>query len=134
MTSNMSSPTLESLAIDHCDQVEDEGEYKLVVKPKFSAAPGEEMPTPTYDPEFLLSNDQVLETIAKSGISQSSCRTFQLTPTRQDDSSLVVTLAAANPLMGTPERGYVTQVPCPYEDWGMMMVDQNLVSQCGEDS
>ena len=63
--------------IDHCDQMEDEGEYKLVVKSKFSAAPGEEMPTPTYDPEFLLSNDQVLETIAKSGISQSSCRTFQ---------------------------------------------------------
>jgi len=43
--------------------------------------------TPVYDPEFLLSNDQVLETIAKSGISQSSFRTFQLTPTRQDDSN-----------------------------------------------
>jgi hypothetical protein len=100
----------------------------LVVNPKCSAAPGEEVPTPTYDPEFLLSNDQVLETIAKLGISQSSCRTFQLTPTRQDD--LVITLAAVNPLMGTTESGYVTQVPSPYEDWGMMMVDQNLVGLC----
>ena len=99
--------------IDHSDQVEDEEEDQLVVNPKFSAAPGEEVSTPTHDPEFLLSNNQVLETIAKSGISQSSCRTFQLTPTKQVDSSLVVTLAAANKLMGTPDRGYVTQVPCP---------------------
>ena len=52
--------------IDHSDQEEDEGEYQLVVNPKFSAAPGEEVTTPTYDPEFLLSNDQVLETIAKT--------------------------------------------------------------------
>ena len=102
--------------IDHSDQVEDEEEDQLVVNPKFSAAPGEVVSTPTHNPEFLLSNDQVLETIAKSGISQSSCRTFQLTPTKQDDSSLVVTLAAANPLMGTQDRGYVTQVPCPLED------------------
>jgi hypothetical protein len=56
--------------------------------------------TPVYDPEFLLSNDQVLKTIAKFGISQSSCLTFHLTPTRQDNSSLVVTLTAANPLLG----------------------------------
>jgi len=97
--------------IDHSDQEEDEVEYQLGVNPKFSAAPGEEVNTPTHDPEFLLSNDQVLEAIAKSGISQSSCRTFQLTPTRQNDLSMVVTLAAANPLIGTPEKGYVTQVP-----------------------
>jgi hypothetical protein len=68
----------------------------------------------------------------KSNTSKSkSYRTFQLTQTRQDDSSLVVTLTAANPLLGSTEGGYVTQVPSPYDDWGMMMVDQNLVGQCG---
>ena len=50
-------------------QVEDEGEV-LVVNPKFSAALGAEVITPTSDREFLLSNDQVLETLAKSGVSQ----------------------------------------------------------------
>jgi hypothetical protein len=49
--------------------VEDEGEV-LVVNPKFSVALGAEVITPTSDPEFLLSNDQVLETLAKSGVSQ----------------------------------------------------------------
>ena len=32
--------------IDHSDQVEDEVEDLLIVNPKFSAAPGEEVPTP----------------------------------------------------------------------------------------
>jgi len=52
---------------DHSDQPQD------------LAAPGKKVSTPTHDPEFLLSYDQFLETIAKSGISQSSCRTFQRT-------------------------------------------------------
>jgi len=60
--------------------VEDEGEDLLVVNPKFVSKARKEVITPVYDPDFLLSNDQVLESIAKSGISQSSCWTFQLTP------------------------------------------------------
>jgi hypothetical protein len=47
--------------------VEDEGEDLLVVNPKFVSKARKEVITPVYDPEFLLSNDQVLETIAKSG-------------------------------------------------------------------
>jgi len=86
-------------------QVEDEGEV-LVVNPKFSAALGAEVITPTSDREFLLSNDQVLETLAKSGVSQAGWFEIGVNPN------------SGEPIDGVPERGCVTQVPSPYEDWG----------------
>ena len=69
--------------------------------------------TPGEDLEFVLSDDQVLETIEDHGISQSSYRRFQREARSQADGSVALTPVKENSLQMSSGKGYFTQVPPP---------------------
>lgn len=114
------------------DRSDEQENTVLVVNPKLVISTEEEDITPGEDSEFVLSDDQVLETIEGHDISQSSYRLFQRQARPQADSRVALTPVKENALQMSSGKGYFTQVPPPYEEWDVMMMDQNLMGKVGE--